>query len=59
MQLYLHAVMADAPGRLPLLPLATSHVDGAGAVLHSLPTGQHRRVVITLGGLGSTKEPRS
>lgn len=45
---------ADRP-RLPLLPLATSQVDGAGAVLHSLPTGQ-RCVVLTLGGLGSTKE---
>ena len=46
---------SPTPGRLPLLPLATTHVEGAGAVLHSLPAGQ-RRVVLTLGGLGSTKE---
>ena len=40
---------------MPLLPLLTAEVEGAGAVLHSAPDGR-RRVVVCFAGLGSTKE---
>ena len=42
--------------RLPLLPLDSSEVDGAGTVLHSQATTGVQRVILCLVGLGSNKE---
>ena len=44
------------PSRLPLLPIDSSEVDGAGTVLHSRATPGVQRVVLCLVGLGSNKE---